>query len=86
MIANQDVSASVYAREMDNMDRRRRLGDNIRTKRIEANLTTRGFAQMASTSHTYLWQVESGTVSVGLDMLCRFADALGCEVRDLVDF
>lgn len=86
MIANHDASASVYARKMDNIERRRRLGDNIRMKRIEAKLTTRGFAQMAGTSHNYLWQVESGTVSVGLDMLCRFADALGCEVRDLVDF
>lgn len=71
---------------MDNMERRRRLGENIRARRAEAGLTTRGFAQMAGTSHTYLWQVESGAVSVGLDMLCRFADALGCEVRDLMDF
>ena len=55
-------------------------------KRTGAGLTMRGFAQMAGTSHTYLWQVENGTVSIGFDMLCKFADALGVEVRDLIDF
>lgn len=71
---------------MDKAECRRRLGENIRLKRVEAGLTTRGFARMAGTSHTYLWQVERGAVSVGLDMLCRFADALDCEVRELIDF
>lgn len=46
----------------------------------------RRFAQMAGTSHTYLWQVETARVSVGFDVLCRIADALGVGVRDLVDF
>lgn len=71
---------------MDERERRERLGSNIRNKRLAAGLTMRGFAQMAGTSHTYLWEVETGTVSIGFNKLCRFADALGCEVRDLIDF
>lgn len=71
---------------MDEQTRRERLGYNIRMKRKAAGLTMRGFAQMAGTSHTYLWQVENGAVSIGFDMLCKFADALGVEVRDLIDF
>ena len=71
---------------MDEQTRRERLGYNIKMRRKGAGLTMRGFAQMAGTSHTYLWQVENGTVSIGFDMLCKFADALGVEVRDLIDF
>ena len=71
---------------MDGQTRRERLGYNIKMKRKGAGLTMRGFAQMAGTSHTYLWQVKNGTVSIGFDMLCQFADALGVEVRDLIDF
>lgn len=70
----------------DNRERRLRLGGIIKRKRIEANLTMRQFARLANTSHTHLWQVETGRVSVGLDMLCEIADALGTEVRDLIDF
>ena len=54
-------------------------------KRTGAGLTMRGFAQMVGTSHTYLWQVENGTVSIGFDMLCKFADALGVEALALID-
>ena len=71
---------------MDQQQRRERLGYNIRERRIDAGLTMRRFAQMAGTSHNYLWAVERGDVSVGFDVLCRFADALGVGVGDLIDF
>ena len=41
---------------------------------------------MASTNQSYLWEVETGRVSVGLDVLCRIADALGVRVATLIDF
>lgn len=71
---------------MDKTERRERLGNNIETRRVAAGLTMRQFAGMAGTSHTYLWQVETGRVGIGFDMLCKFADALGTKVRDLIDF
>ena len=41
---------------------------------------------MASTNQSCLWEVETGRVSIGIDVLCRIADALGVRVRDLVEF
>ena len=46
----------------------------------------RRFAAMVGTSHTYLWEIETGRVSVGFDVRCAVADSLGVEVRDLIDF
>ena len=71
---------------MDQQQRRERLGNNIKMRRVEAGLTMRRLAQMAGTSHNYLWEVERGGVSVGFDLLCKFADALGVPVCDLIDF
>lgn len=86
MIPNHSRIASIYARKMENIERRERLGRNIRERRLEAGISTRAFARMAGTSHTYLWQVENGTVGIGFDKLCRFADALGISVHELIDF
>ncbi len=37
-------------------------------------------------SHTYITRVEQGKIKIGLEQLGRIADALGVEVRDLIDF
>lgn len=46
----------------------------------------RKFAAMANTSHKQLWQIETGQVNVGFDMICEIADALDVPVHELVDF
>lgn len=51
-----------------------------------AGLSQRELPLMASTNQSYLWEVETGRVSIGIDVLCRIADALGVRVRDLVEF
>ena len=71
---------------MDTMERRKSLGRRIRSAREASGVSQRGLALMASTNQSYLWEVEAGRVSVGLDVLCRIADALGVRVRDLVEF
>lgn len=86
MIANHPLEASSYARPMEKKVRRARLGENIKSRRIEAGHSMRRFAAMVGTSHTYLWEIETGRVSVGFDVLCAVADSLGVEVRDLIDF
>lgn len=37
-------------------------------------------------SHTYITRVEQGKIKIGREQLGRIADALGVEVRDLIDF
>lgn len=67
-------------------DRRYRLGSAIRTMREQQNLSQRKLALMAGTNQSYLWEIETGQTSVGLDLLCQIADALGVPVQELIDF
>ena len=71
---------------MDTRGRRDLLGRRIREAREVAGLSQRELSLMASTNQSYLWEVETGRVSIGIDVLCRIADALGVRVSDLVEF
>ena len=71
---------------MSTDERRKRMGARIKTLREQQGLSQRKLALMIGSSQTHIWQIENGTVNVGLDILCRLADALEVNVRDLVDF
>ncbi len=71
---------------MDSYERRKRLGARIRTLREQQGLSQRKLALMIGSNQTHLWQIETGGVNVGLDILCRLADALEVNVGDLIDF
>lgn len=71
---------------MKNVERRKLLGEAVKQRRISSGLSMRKFAAMANTSHKQLWQIETGQVNVGFDMICEIADALGICVHDLIDF
>ena len=71
---------------MKSNEHRIALGNTIRQLREEQNLSQRKFALMVNTNQTYLWQIETGKVSVGIDLLCRIAEGLGTTVKDLIDF
>ena len=62
------------------------MGARIRTLREQQGLSQRKLALMIGSNQTHIWQIENGTVNVGLDLLCRLADALEVNVRDLIDF
>ncbi len=62
---------------MDNTERRQRLGKAIAEARLETDLSQRDLAIAAGTNQSYLWEIETGRVSVGLDRLCGIANALG---------
>ena len=71
---------------MDTDERRKRLGARIKALREQQGLSQRKLALMIGSNQSHIWQVENGTVNVGLDILCRLADALEVNVRDLIDF
>lgn len=71
---------------MKSDDRRIILGKTIRRLREEQRLSQRRFALMVDTNQTHLWQIESGQVNVGVDLLFRIADGLDIKVKDLIDF
>ncbi len=62
------------------------MGARIKTLREQQGLSQRKLALMIGSNQTHIWQIENGTVNVGLDILCRLADALEVNVRDLIDF
>lgn len=71
---------------MNTDERRKRLGERIKALREQQRLSQRKLALMIGSNQTHIWQIENGTVNVGLDILCRLADALDVNVRDLIDF
>ncbi|WP_456035465.1 helix-turn-helix domain-containing protein [Senegalimassilia anaerobia] len=71
---------------MSTDERRKQMGARIKTLREQQGLSQRKLALMIGSNQTHIWQIENGTVNVGLDLLCRLADALEVNVRDLIDF
>lgn len=71
---------------MNTDERRKRLGERVKALREQQGLSQRKLALMIGSNQTHIWQIENGTVNVGLDILCRLADALEVNVRDLIDF
>lgn len=71
---------------MNTDERRKRLGERIKALREQQGLSQRKLALMIGSNQTHIWQIENGTVNVGLDILCRLADALEVNVRNLIDF
>lgn len=66
---------------MENTERRRRLGQSIRSERESQRLSQRQLAHMmGKDSHSYLSAIERGTANPGFDEICGIADALGVEV------
>ena len=71
---------------MDTHERRILFGHVIRELRTKQHLSQRKFAAMIGSNQSYLWEVETGRVSVGFDFICRIADALGVPLPYLFSF
>lgn len=68
------------------IDRRRAIGDHIRTARREARprLSQEKLAERAGMDRQAINRIEQGHQSPLLDNLIRIADALGVPLADLV--
>lgn len=71
---------------MDTDQKRAALGRAIRERRESQGLSQHKLALMVGSSKSHIWRIETGRVGVGLDDLARIADALGTEVRSLIEF
>jgi transcriptional regulator with XRE-family HTH domain len=56
----------------------------LRRRRVTARLTITELAAKAGCSVSYLWQLENGDYSASPRLLGVLADALGCEITDLM--
>lgn len=70
---------------MDMNERKVKLGQIIRSKRQEQDISLRRFALMVGFSHSYLVDVENGRRNIGIENLFKIADGLGIDVSDLTE-
>jgi transcriptional regulator with XRE-family HTH domain len=56
----------------------------MKSRRMSAGLSVEQLALMAGLTRQGLWIIESGKSTPTLTSICRLADALGCEVADLL--
>lgn len=62
------------------MNNKERIGFRLTQLRQEQGLSQRDLSNMAGVTQKTIYKVEKGLFSVGLDVLCRITDALGCDV------
>lgn len=63
-----------------------KLGKNIKKYRENLNLTQEVLADKAGISQDYLGKIEVNINNPGFATICKLADALGVELKDLFDF
>lgn len=64
-------------------EHRRRLGFAIRKRRLAAELSQESLAELVNCHRNYVGNVERGEQNMTVDMLHRFAVALGCSICEL---
>ena len=61
------------------------IGEKVKEKRIEANVTQAKLAEMVDVAPSMICQIERGTKMPTLPLAKQIADALGCNIRDFLD-
>ena len=61
------------------------IGEKVKEKRIEADVTQATLAEMVDVSPSMICQIERGTKMPTLPLAKQIADALGCNIRDFLD-
>ncbi len=62
------------------------IGKNIRGKRERKGISQEQLGELAKVHRTYVGMVERGEKNITIFNLQRFAQALGVQVKDLIDF
>ena len=61
-----------------------RFGQRLREIRASRGMTQAQLAETAQVTTSYITRLESGTSAPGIDLVARFASALGTEIADLL--
>lgn len=61
------------------------VAQNLRRRRIEAGLSQEGFAHEAGVDRTYVSRIERGMENCTVAILQKFAETIGCDIRDFFD-
>lgn len=63
----------------------KKVGKEIKIRRIRKNITQSELAKMLDISQTHLSNVENGRVMLSLEGLCRIKRYLNCTLDELID-
>ena len=61
------------------------IGEKVKEKRIEADVTQATLAEMVDVAQSMICQIERGTKMPTLPLAKQIADALGCNIQDFLD-
>jgi transcriptional regulator with XRE-family HTH domain len=67
-----------------NSSLRQRFAQNLRKIRLERGLSQEALADLAGLHRTYIGSVERGERNISIDNIERLAEALDCQVTDLL--
>lgn len=67
-----------------NSSLRQRFAHNLRKVRLEKGLSQEALADLAGLHRTYIGSVERGERNISIDNIERLAEALGCQVTELL--
>lgn len=68
------------------MDYQKILGENVRSLRIERQLTQEQLAEICNLHRTYIGAIERGDRNVSLNNIAKIAHALNVTPADLLQF
>ena len=61
------------------------IGKNIAERRKKQNMTQEDLCGIAEIDRSYLSEIENGKENVSIKTLVKIADALECELSDLIE-
>jgi|GEM_PF-554906 len=61
------------------------IGRNVRRIRLEQGLSQAALAEAVGVATRHIGRIEQGTISATIGLLARLADALHCEIGDLIE-
>ncbi len=60
------------------------IGLRVREKRIAAQLSQEGLANLANVDRSYVGRIERGKVNMTIDVLYKLSEVIGCDPKSLL--
>ncbi len=62
----------------------KKVGDNIKSIRLKKGIQQRDLAAWCDFEYSNMCRIESGRTNITIYNLCKIADALGVDIKDLL--
>ncbi|WP_026959922.1 helix-turn-helix domain-containing protein [Aliagarivorans taiwanensis] len=65
-------------------DLAKQIGLRLREKRMAAQVSQEGLANLADVDRSYVGRIERGEVNVTIDVLYKLSEVIGCDPKTLL--